>query len=71
MRRAAFPKPASCISTAPRPGTELGWCPPLSFDRTVQLTAQWYRGFSAAPGRARQLTIEQIDHYREAIDANS
>lgn len=51
--------------------TELGWCPPLSFDRTVQLTAQWYRGFSAAPGRARQLTIEQIDHYREAIDANS
>jgi CDP-glucose 4,6-dehydratase len=47
--------------------TQLGWCPPLTFDQTVKLTADWYRGFSGQPGRAKQLTAEQIDRYRQDI----
>ena len=46
---------------------QLGWRPPLTFDQTVQLTADWYRGFGEQPGRAKQLTVEQIDRYRQDI----
>lgn len=51
--------------------TLLGWCPPLTFDQTVQLTADWYRGFKAQPAQAAQLTIQQIHRYRESIAANA
>lgn len=50
--------------------TQLGWRPPLTFERTVQLTAEWYRGFSADPASAGQLTMQQIQQYRESIDAD-
>ena len=50
--------------------TLLGWRPPLTFDHTVQLTAEWFRGFSAQPAHAKQLTISQIETYREGIQAN-
>lgn len=46
---------------------QLGWRPPLTFDQTVQLTADWYRGFGEQPARAKQLTVEQIDRYRQDI----
>jgi len=51
--------------------TLLGWCPPLSFEQTVQLTADWYRGFSAEPALAKQMTVQQIDQYRESIAAHA
>ena len=49
----------------------LGWRPPVTFDQTVQLTAEWYRDFSIRPERAEKLTVDQIQHYRESIDAHS
>jgi CDP-glucose 4,6-dehydratase len=49
----------------------LRWRPPLSFDQTVQLTAEWYRDYGAAPAQAQQLTINQINHYRENIEADA
>jgi CDP-glucose 4,6-dehydratase len=51
--------------------TLLGWRPPLTFDQTVQLTADWYRGFSVQPTQATQLTIQQIDRYRESITTHA
>ncbi len=48
----------------------LGWCPPLDFERTVQLTADWYRGFLEQSTQAREMTIHQIDRYRESIAAH-
>jgi len=49
----------------------LRWCPPLTFDLTVQFTAEWYRGFSTGPAQAKQMTIQQIDRYRESIAAHA
>jgi len=49
----------------------LRWSPPLTFDQTVQLTADWYRGFSTEPAQAKKLTVNQIQLYRERIDAHS
>ena len=51
--------------------TLLRWSPPLAFAQTVQLTAEWYRSFSAQPAHAKQLTMQQIDRYRESIVANA
>jgi CDP-glucose 4,6-dehydratase len=51
--------------------TLLGWCPPLKFEQTVQLTADWYRGFTAEPAQAKQMTAQQIDQYRESIAAHA
>ena len=45
----------------------LGWRPPLSFAETVELTASWYRDFSANPADAGQITSRQIEHYRNAL----
>jgi CDP-glucose 4,6-dehydratase len=45
----------------------LGWTPPLSFADTVELTAGWYRGFAANSADAGQITVRQIDHYRNAL----
>ena len=45
----------------------LGWTPPLSFAETVELTASWYRDFSANPADAAQITTRQIEHYRNAL----
>ena len=45
----------------------LGWRPPLAFEDTVQLTAQWYAGYLNAPGSARALTDMQIAGYRRML----
>ena len=47
--------------------TLLGWAPPLSFAETVELTAGWYRDFTANPAGAAQITDRQIEQYREAV----
>jgi CDP-glucose 4,6-dehydratase len=51
--------------------TLLGWNPPLTFDQTVQLTADWYREFFSEPAQAEKLTVNQIQSYRESINAQS
>lgn len=45
----------------------LGWTPPLSFADTIELTAGWYRDFTANPAEAAQITVRQIEHYRNAL----
>jgi CDP-glucose 4,6-dehydratase len=47
--------------------TLLGWMPPLSFADTVKLTANWYRDFATSPEKAAQITVSQIEQYREAV----
>jgi len=50
--------------------TRLGWRPPLTFDGTVRLTAEWYREFTTDPVSAERLTVQQIQQYRESIDVS-
>ena len=45
----------------------LGWSPPLVFEDTVRLTAQWYAGHFADPSSARALTDLQISNYRRRL----
>jgi CDP-glucose 4,6-dehydratase len=45
----------------------LGWTPPLSFTHTIELTAGWYRDFAANPAEAAQITVRQIECYRNAL----
>lgn len=45
----------------------LRWMPPLSYAETVDLTASWYRDFTANPSDAAQITVRQIEHYRNAL----
>lgn len=45
----------------------LAWRPPLAFAETVGLTASWYRDFTANPAVAAQITVRQIEHYRNAL----
>jgi CDP-glucose 4,6-dehydratase len=43
----------------------LDWRPVLGIDETVAMTADWYRLHAQSPGRAADLTREQIDSYRQ------
>jgi CDP-glucose 4,6-dehydratase len=45
----------------------LDWTPPLSFVDTVELTASWYRDYAANSENASQITVAQIEQYREAV----
>jgi CDP-glucose 4,6-dehydratase len=45
----------------------LDWVPPLSFEESVDLTASWYRDFVANPAIASQITVRQIEHYRDSV----
>ncbi|MBP1063769.1 CDP-glucose 4,6-dehydratase [Bradyrhizobium diazoefficiens] len=45
----------------------LGWKPPLAFAGTVDMTANWYRDFTVNPRDAAQITVRQIEHYRNAL----
>lgn len=45
----------------------LGWAPPLTFADTVELTAGWYRDFTSNLAEATQITVHQIEHYRNAL----
>jgi CDP-glucose 4,6-dehydratase len=47
--------------------TALGWRPPLDIHAAVRLTAEWYRDFYAQPSAAPELTLAQIDHYRQQL----
>lgn len=46
---------------------ELGWCPLLSFDETIQLTADWYRRYIDDPEAASSLISSQIEDYEQLV----
>lgn len=49
---------------------ELGWRPRLGFARTVRLTMEWYRDYSARPTDARALVEAQIAEYARIAAAS-
>ena len=62
----SFPETRFLHLDSTKARTQLGWMPPLSFAQTVSLTASWYRDFTADPSSASQITMRQIERYREA-----
>jgi CDP-glucose 4,6-dehydratase len=63
----SFPETRYLHLDSTKARTLLSWKPPLSFADTVKLTANWYRDFAANPDKASQITLDQIEHYREAV----
>lgn len=51
--------------------TRLGWSPLLSFEDALSLTADWYREFHSAPGRAAELVDAQLAAYTARLDGKS
>jgi len=45
---------------------QLGWEPKWTLDKALELTGQWYRGYSGGIG-PRKMSIDQIEHYQESI----
>lgn len=45
----------------------LGWLPVWDTERVVKETATWYREFYKNPGFAKEITLKQIDVWREGI----
>lgn len=45
----------------------LGWAPAWDTRRVIRETASWYRKYYEAPHAARELTLAQIDAWREGI----
>lgn len=64
---ASFPETRFLHLDSTKARTLLGWTPPLSFMDTVEFTASWYRDFIASPEKAAQITVSQIELYREAL----
>jgi len=62
-----FPEMRFLHLDSTRARTLLGWSPPLSFAETVELTASWYRDFTANPTAAAKITDRQIEHYRHSL----
>lgn len=46
---------------------ELNWGPVWDTERVIHETAAWYRDYYSAPERAREITLKQINAWREAI----
>jgi CDP-glucose 4,6-dehydratase len=63
----SFPETRFLHLDSTKARTQLGWTPPLSFADTVDLTASWYRDFTANSREAAQITVSQIEQYRECV----
>lgn len=63
----SFPETRFLHLDSTKARTLLGWTPPLLFEDTVELTAGWYRDFAANPAEASNITVRQIEHYRNAL----
>src|SRR5580700_8867479 len=63
----SFPETRFLHLDSTKARTLLGWVPPLSFADTVEFTANWYRDFTATPEKAPQITVSQIERYRQAL----
>jgi CDP-glucose 4,6-dehydratase len=64
--RGSFPETRFLHLDSTKARSLLGWAPPLSFADTIELTAGWYRDFVANPAEAAQITLRQVEHYRNA-----
>lgn len=62
-----FPETRFLHVDSARARQRLNWSPPLDFEATCALTAAWYEGYGQNPAAARQLTLDQIEHYRRAL----
>jgi CDP-glucose 4,6-dehydratase len=63
----SFPETRFLHLDSTKARTLLGWVPPLSFADTVEVTASWFRDFTSTPEKASQITLSQIENYREAV----
>jgi CDP-glucose 4,6-dehydratase len=63
----SFPETRFLHLDSTKARTLLGWTPPLSFTDTVDLTASWYRDFAANSHEAAQISLRQIERYRELV----
>ena len=66
-----FPETAVLQVNSDKARRELGWQPPLDLDRTIEITAEWYRDYYANPGQARDLTEAQIADYRRQLQVGA
>ena len=64
-----FPETAVLQVNSDKACRELGWQPPLDLQRTIEITAEWYRGYYANPDQARDLTESQIADYRRLLQS--
>ena len=63
----SFPETRFLHLDSTKAHTVLGWKPPLSFAESVELTACWYRDFVADSANAAQITLRQIERYRDGL----
>lgn len=63
-----FPETALLQVNSDKARRELGWRPPLDLDRTIEITAGWYRDYYANPVLAREITEAQIADYRRRLE---
>lgn len=69
IEKGSFPETRFLHVDSAKSRTELGWHPPIAFDDTVRLTAEWYRDYYAGSRAARELCLGQIDCYRARLGA--
>jgi CDP-glucose 4,6-dehydratase len=62
-----FPETNLLRLDSARARNQLGWKPPLDIDKTIELTAAWYRAYYGDPASARELTVAQIEDYRRQL----
>ncbi|OPY97877.1 CDP-glucose 4,6-dehydratase [Bradyrhizobium sacchari] len=67
----SFPETRFLHLDSTKARSRLGWAPPLSFEDTIDLTASWYRDFTANPSDGMQITVRQIEHYRNALRSHA
>jgi CDP-glucose 4,6-dehydratase len=65
--KGSFPETNFLHLDSSKARNQLGWKPPLDFAAAITLTAEWYREFYARPSSAEQLTVAQIDQYRQKL----
>ncbi|MES2906964.1 MAG: CDP-glucose 4,6-dehydratase [Pseudomonadota bacterium] len=64
-----FPETHDLQINSSKARRELNWSPPLDFNATARLTAEWYRDFMQAPKDARDIMLRQIASYRAQLGA--
>lgn len=67
-RRALEPHEAHTLKLSiDKAGARLGWQPTLSFDQTVQWTAEWYKSVALDPASTLALTSRQINDFSRQV----
>jgi len=63
----SFPEAHLLHLVSDKARSQLGWKPPLSFEDTASLTAQWYREAGHDAAAARKITDKQLANYRVSL----